>query len=223
MDADLLALNQAVFPLVATLDAAGVRPTQEYTGENINITLSWTTTREGRGNVIAERVIVKKGSETVGDFNPPQNPSGTVSTFINNLGSTTFTAFATLEGMEYQVEKVFTQYLPSYIGFYESGHTVDEMRVGDGRLGKMIISSPRELSGGPYPNTKANAYFTICLPNTFSNPIRVVDARTSFEIPMQSAVPDTSVVIGGNPMNYLIYRSASPINQGSSLSITLIY
>lgn len=222
VDSDLSALDNAVFPLSVSLDnSLPANPIQEYTGSNIPVTISWNTMKKNKGNVIVNTLIIRKNNSAISTLNPPASYSGSINDTINTLGTTSFSVAATLNGVDTVETKTYTQYLPSYIGFYASGHTVNEMKTGTGKLTKRVVSSADDLSGGPFTNDKGvAAYFTICVPSTFTISL-VMDARSGFEIPMQPATTDTSVVIGGDAMSYSIYRSADPINAGSSINVTI--
>ncbi len=222
VDENLLDLDRAVFPLSVSLDnTTPVNPVQEYTGVNIPVVINWTTIKKGKGDVVVESIVIEKNGTTI-STQTPESSSGSINDNINTLGSTEFSVTATLNGVNTTETKVYTQYLPSYIGFYDgNNHTVIEMINGTGKLTKRVVSDVDSLSGGPFVNNKeVPAYFTICVPSTFTISL-VMDARTGFEIPMQSAVQDTSVQIKGETMNYSIYRSADPVNVGSSINVTI--
>lgn len=199
---DILELQQSVFPLTVTFTNNATNPS-EYTGTAITPTLTWTSTRSG-SPITPTEVKIKQGS-TVLDTQTPSTNTGTYVASVNSIGATAFTAEVTAAGMVKSVNTTVNQVLPCYVGFYTPGATVNTMK---GSLTKKVISGITGISG-TYSNDNATKYLTICIPNTMT--IHHVKS-SGFDVPMQAAVTDTSMEVGGTTRTYKVYRSASPFN-----------
>lgn len=200
--ADILELQQSVFPLTVTFTNNAASPS-EYTGTAITPTLTWTSTRSG-SPITPTEVKIKQGSTVLVTQTPATN-TGTYVASVNAIGATTFTAEVTAAGMVKSANTTINQVLPCYVGFYTPGATVNTMK---GSLTKKVISGVTGISG-TYSNDNATKYLTICIPDTMT--IHHIKS-SGFDVPMQAVATDTSMKVGGTTRTYKVYRSASPFN-----------
>jgi len=201
-----------IVPVEATL-AASVSNPQEYTGNDLSVTLTWTCKRDGV-NKTPTQVVIKKGVTTIETISTPLSHTGTYSTTVNALGDTTFTVEITADGLTATASKTVQQVLPSYVGFY----TYDPSSIihvsaatMKSSLTKKVLTSVSGL-GGTYTNDSNTKYLTLLVPNSLT--ITKVTS-SGFDVPMQRVDPDDSIECPtGTTRTYKVYRSASPINAG---------
>jgi len=211
---ELTSIKQEIWPLELTFSHNVGNPI-EYTGSNVNATLSWTCKRQGAAMIPSSEIITQDGT-TIDSNVPPAAASGTKATTVNKLGSTGFVLTIQADGMTKTASTSINQVLPMYVGFYAHGSsaTANTMK---GSLTKKIANSISSL-GGTYKNPTNGYDLVILVPND-KTITKVVSG--GFEVPMSAATTDTSINIGG-AKTYKIYKSASAtgINAGN-MTITV--
>lgn len=210
---ELDSIKATVYPVTAGL-TSNIAKLQEYTGTDIALTLTWSCKRRGVAK-IPSQVVLKKDNNIIETITSPSAATGTKSTTINLLGTTTFTAIVTADNIEAQASLSLKQVLPCYVGFYATGATVNAMK---GSLTKKLVDSVTSLSG-TYTNQVSGNSLIICVPSSMT----ITKVKSSgFDVPMNEPVIDTSVIINGVAQEYKIYRSASAtgINAGN-MTITV--
>lgn len=202
-----------IVPVVPSLSASLSNPV-EYTGSDIGVILTWGCKRDGV-NKIPSRVVIKKDGVTVETVSTPLSHTGTYGSTVNKLnastlvGDTVFTAEITADGLTEIASVTIRQVLPSYVGFYVSGATADAMK---GSLTKKLVNVVSGLSG-TYTNDSNTKYLTILVPNNLTIGTGKVSS-SKVSIPMNPAVSDTSITVGGAARTYKVYRSVSTFNAG---------
>lgn len=182
----------------------------EYTGEDRTVTLNWSVEKKGAG-VVPSQVVIKKDNIII-YADEPEGSSGSLQVVVNK--STKFSIEATVNGKVYTASTSVTMILPSWVGFYVAGYTAEEM-IGGARNNfvKKVVTGVSALSG-TYTNDAAGKYLTIIVPDSRSYNITKVTS-SGFDVPMQAAVSDSSIVIGGVAQSYKVYRNANPVNAGA--------
>lgn len=199
---NITALNEAVFPLELTF--ASNATLLEYTGVAQVVLLSWSIRR--RGELKTPAAVSINGTSLT------PSATGTAQMMANTLGVNNYVLSVTADNMTNTATRTVNMMLPIYMGFHTDGATVNAMKSA---LTKMVKTTP----AGSYTFTNDNnaKYLTLCVPATMTiNSVK----SSGFDVPMQAAVIDNSIVIGGQTRQYKIYRSASPINAGN-MTITV--
>lgn len=207
---ELTVIKQEIWPLEITFTNDASNPA-EYTGNNINVTLSWTCKRKGV-NKIPELVVIKKGS-TVLQTLTPSAASGTYATTVNELGNIAFTVEITADGMTKTATTTVSTVLASYVGFFTHGSSADANTM-KSSLTKKVVKSVSSLTG-TYSNDQNGKDLVILVPATMT-----VNNITSsgFGVPYTLVNSnDTSITIGGTARSYKVYKSSSStgINAGN--------
>lgn len=186
----------------------------EYTGETRTVTLNWSVTKKEVG-VVPSQVVIKArnedGTVIIAAFVPSES-SGSLQ--VNVDKGTSFSIEATVNGKVYKASTIVNMILPSWVTFDVAGHTAAEMvdpQGGKKPFVKKVVTNMGALSG-TYTNNAAGQYLTIIVPSIYG--ITKVTSN-GFDVPMQDAVLDNSIVIGGEVQSYKVYRNTAGVNAGA--------
>ena len=208
-------LEESVFSLDVDF-APMVDGVLEYDGVDDLLVFNWSASRFSDPKTPQQVTYYRTGSRAsdVHRWDPayPTEASGSWVDSYSVLGSVTYGMEVMVDYMVTKTEQDVTWVLPCYLGFFDSGSTVDFMKP---YLTKIVTLGIGSKVGNTYTlenTSETPKYMTLCIPqNMVFQQIR----SNGFEVPMQEAELDTSVEIGGQTRTYKIYRSAGQINPGT--------
>ncbi len=99
--------------------------------------------------------------------------------------------------------------LPCYFGFYGKDTPLNEMI--NILTKKYAIETKLEYTSGVFINDSDEKYLVLAIPDIYN--LNIVTS-TGFQVPIDGPIPDTSIIVNGNPVRYNIYYSSSRINPG---------
>ena len=194
----MVALENAVFPLEASLTIEDNIILLEYTGTAVSKDISWAIKRQGAATTI-DSMTLKQDGETI---ESGTSASGTQAASLNKLGITTFRVDATKDTLSASKTLNVEMVRKMYFGFADST-LADPTSL----TAQTLKSSP--VGTYTMSNGTAGKYLWLCVGTN-----KTINGVTSggFEVPMEDAE-----TIG----NYKCYRSSEALAAGS-ITFTII-
>ena len=212
----ILGLENSIYTIDLLLGTIDGSRTYEYASATGSVTLWWSSSRYDEPKVPTQVVYYRTGSNPADNYEwdpiTPTEANGQWTDNYSPLGKITYGVRATVDSIDTKTELGLNWVLPCYLGFYDSGSTVEEMT---GSLTKVVTENIGTNAKTTYELTNSYQtpeYLTMCLPTGMN----FYQARSNgIMIPLQNPVADTSIIIEGVSQSYQIYRSANRLVPGS--------
>lgn len=180
----------------------------EYTGTNIETTISWSTTKNGE-EISADFIEITKDNVPLA-LSESDLANKKVQTYVNKYGDTVFTVVARFieSGIIRRESITITQVGYSYVGFSRESDTLANLIS----TSKKILINKHGVIEGDYKNGNFhNKYLTICIPYELQlSPVY----SQGIEVPMEYVGTEVE-----SNVTYKKYRSVNIINPLSTMKL----